>query len=146
MIAFGIEKLTYEVKFDKSYYYPFSFSDERRKTKVLFGACFGLLVCNDSIRVTCRPSETQLDKVDLFRYVYSDGFEEKKYIGSIDTERTYVIKLIFEHYNKVYRIQVFSQDSIEPVINICRTYKYPILPLGYTIKKEHGNQILLERK
>lgn len=145
MIHFGLSKLEFKVKFDKSCYYPFTFSEERKHTKILFGACFGLWWYNNSISLSFRPSENKLDKMDLFRYIFSDEFEENKYIGSLDIEREYTIRLIFERYNNVYRIQVFSDMENEPVINFCKQYKYPVFPFGYIIKRTYG-KILLERK
>ena len=146
MIHIGLEKLEYKVRFLKSCYYPFSFSDERRDTKILFGACFGIWLYNNSIRIAFRPSENRLDMIDLFRVVYSDGFEEIKHIGNVEIEKDYTIKVIFEHYNNVYRIQVASEDKFLPQLNICKNFKYPSIPLGYTIKKNHGDKIFLERQ
>ena len=146
MIHFGIEKLEYLVRFDKSCYYPFSFSEERRHTKILFGACFGFRWNNNSISIARRPSENKLDKIDLFACTYSGGWSNEEYAGSLDIEREYVLKLIFEKKNKVYRIHAFAEKENKPAVNYLTNYKYPIISFGYSIQRTYGNKILLEKR
>lgn len=146
MLHFGIEKLEYKVRFDKSCYYPFTLSEERKHTKLLFGACFGLWWHNNSISISFKPSETKLDKIDIYRYIFSDEFEENKCIGSLDIEKEYTLKLMFDHYNNSYVIQAISDSDHQQVINYSKQYKYPYIPFGYSIKKNHGSKILLERQ
>lgn len=146
MIHLGIEKLEYKVRFDPSCYYPFTFSEERRNTKILFGTCFGLWWWTHSISIARRPSENQIDKMDLFSHTYWSGFKEEEYTGSIDIEKNYTLKLIFQKHNNVYRIQAFSEKESKPVINSCTHYKYPLIPFGYSIHRTYGDKILLEKK
>lgn len=145
MLHLGIEELEYKVRFGESCYYPFTFSEERRHTKILFGACFGWWWA-DSISIARRPSESKLDKIDLFAYTYCNGWNKEEYAGSIDIEKDYRLKIIFEKENSVYRIQAIQEKESKPIINFCTHYKYPILPFGCTIKRTYGDKIVLEKR
>lgn len=146
MLHFGIEELGYLVKFDSSCYYPISFNSERRHTKILFGASFGFWWWNNSISISRRPSQHKLDKIDLFVCTYSNGFKKEEYAGSIDIEKQYDIKLIFQKQDNIYRIRAYEANQRKPVFNICNHYEYPLSPIGYTIKRTHGNKIFIQNR
>lgn len=145
MIHLGIEELEYKVRFDKSCYYPFTFNEERRHTKILFGACFWSWWSN-SISISRRPSDSRLDKIDLFAHTYSNGWNNEEFAGSIDIEKNYTLKIIFEKENSVFRIRAFAEKENKPIINFCTHYKYPIIPFGYSIKRTYGDKIVLEKR
>lgn len=146
MLHFGIEKLEYKIRFDRSCYYPYTLNEERKHTKLLFGACFGLWWFNNSISISFKPSENKLDKIELFRYIFADEFEENKCIGSLDIEKDYTLKMTFDRYNNLYIIQVYPEGGSQPIINFSKQYKYPSFAFGYSIKKDYGTKVLLEKK
>ena len=145
MFHFRIEQLEYKVKFDSSCYYPITFNEERRHTKILFGACFGWWWTN-SISIAHRPNDSKLDKIDLFAYTYSNGWNNEEYAGSIDIEKNYRLRLVFERQNHAYRIQALSENETKPAVNFLTHYKYPIISFGYSIQRTYGSKILLEQK
>lgn len=144
MLHFGLNTLQYVVKFDSSCYYPFNLSKERRNTKVLFGASFGFFGYN-SISIARRPSEDRIDKIDLFAYTYSNGFKTEEYVGSIDIEKKYVLKLTFDNDKKIFRVQAREYEDATLWINFKNHYAYPFFRIGYTMEKTYGDKILLEK-
>lgn len=145
MFHIGIGKLKYLVKFHSSCYYPFSFSEERTHTKILFGASFGWWWEN-SISISQRPSHTKIDKIDLFTCTYKNGIKFEDFIGSVNIEENYLIKLIFDKHNLIYRVQVFPHQQAHSIINSCIPYKYPAMDFGWTINRNQGKKIVLEKQ
>lgn len=139
MIHFGLKRLTYIVKFDSSCYYPITF--EEKKTKVLFGMSYGLFNVN-SIGVAWRPSE-RLEQIDLFSHVNSNGTNLISYIGTIDANKNYPIKIKHEEKYNMYWIRVLDADRVH--ISYSSDFKYPMFKFGYIVTKKQDNKIFLKR-
>lgn len=144
MIHLGLKKLEYEITFNKSSYYPFTFNEERTQTKILFGACFGFWWWQNSISLAYRPSETKLDKIDLFAYAYNRGYKSIVYAGQVDIEKKLKIKLYFPIDKNRYGIQV--NDDEGNLLEFSDYHVYPFLLAGYEIKRNHQDKVFLKRK
>lgn len=148
MLHFGLNQLSYSIRFDNSCYYPFSFSEERRNTKHLCGASFGYNFKSDSISIARRPSESQLEKIDLFAHIYNGGKFNEDYVGSIDTNKFYLILMKFEDDNNNYRIKIYDERTGEKKYHHMSYFRYPLFKWGYTKERLYGqgSNIILERQ
>lgn len=144
MIHLGLKKLEYEVRFDKSAYYPFVLSEERTQTKLLFGVCFGFWWWENSISLAYRPSETKIDKIDLFAYAYNRGYKSVVYAGQVDIEKKLFIKLLFPVSKNRYTIQVADEE--DTILDFADYHVYPFLLAGYSIKRNYQDKVFLKRK
>lgn len=141
MIHLGLNRLTYIVKFDASCYYPITF--EKPNTKILFGMSFGLFSSN-SISVAWRASD-RLEQIDLFAYINMNGVNSLHYIGAIETNKAYAIKIKREKKYNLSWIRIFDAETGQNHISFSTHFKCPIIKIGYTVARKYNHKILLER-
>lgn len=139
MIHFGLNPLIYTVKFDTSCYYPITF--EKKNTKILFGMSYGLFRIN-SISVAWRPSE-RLEQIDLFSYVNWHSKNFISYIGTIETNKNYSIKIKHEEKYNMYWIRILEAGRVH--ISYSSDFEYPLFKWGYTVTQKQDNKIFLKR-
>lgn len=141
MLHLGTHKVEHNVRFNKSAYYPVTFNEDRKHTQILFGASFGLWWKHDSVSVAQRPSDRNIDKIDLFGYTYERGHFVEDYAGSVDIEKDYNIILQFHTWSKTYKIKVYEMNELKPCLDFYAHYKYPWLRAGYTLKNKAGDKV-----
>lgn len=143
MLHIGLKTLSYKVRFNHTCSYPFSFVSGKN-TKRLFGITYGWLT-NSSVSVDWRPQEESVGKIALFAHTYMNGVESTNYVGTIETDKTYFIKIRREREHDIYWIEVFQEGVKKGVINFSTYFKYPFFKIGYTLRRTHGYEILSER-
>jgi len=143
MLHLGLKTLSYKVRFDNTCSYPVSFVNGKN-TKLLFGITYGWLR-NSSVSVAWRPKEESVGKIALFAHTYMNGVESMDYAGTIETDKTYFVKIKRERKHDIYWLEVFEEGIKNKAINFSTYFKYPFLKIGYTLRRTHGYKILMER-
>lgn len=145
MLHFGLNTLSYNIKFDNKCYYPISLDGEKTNTKLLAGASFGYLWNQHSISTAWRPSYTHY-KIDLFAYIFNRGKFFEDYVGSIEMDKMYLLVMKFEEENNNYRIKIWDENNGEKKYHHMSYFKYPAFKWGYTKEQIDGENIILQRQ
>lgn len=143
MIHFGIKEIRRKVLFEPTLYYPYSLDESRIKSRIVFGACFGFMWWKNSISVMCRPSASNIDKIDVYAYTYNMGNCQELRIASLDISKQYLIMLKFYYGTNKYRIDICRNHNI--VKTFMDYFRYPIMTAGYYIDRTHEGKISIEK-
>lgn len=141
MIHFGKKIIQRAVKFTDSCYYPIVVDDDWNINR-LFGLSFGIFAeFRNSINVGWRPSETKIDKIDLFAVTYKNKRREVNFFSSIDTKESYVIKIKLDNEHPIAAFQIFNIDNGNKIANFMTYFKLPIVRYGYVLNPRIENKL-----
>ena len=141
MIHFGLKRLNYIIKFDISCYYPITF--EKKNNRILLKVIYGLFGQN-FIGVSWRPSD-RLEQIDLFCETSRGSIETTSFIGTIQTNRPYAIKIKRETIYNLCWVRVFDTETGNVVLSFSTHYKFPIVKAGYIVERKRKHKIILKR-
>lgn len=151
MFHFGLKTLAYTVKFDSSCYELDALCKDILIPRFLLGYCFGFNFENNSIRLSWYPSKRAFDKIDLFVDITNlEVIKESHYIGTIQTNKEYLITILNNFKTNNYFIEIWSlsQDNktMLRVYDYSSQFKYPYLKIGCVIDDIRSYNIFLERE
>lgn len=140
MIHFGLEKLLFKINFNSSCYYPITF-EEKEADPLLFMK-FGLF--GRSISISWKPS-SRLERIDLFTEVNLHGMQWSHYIGSVNIDTNYILKIKLERKFGMYWVRILSDNTSSPYISISAQFKFPRAKWGFIKECNKHNNILFKR-
>lgn len=141
MLYLGINNLTYTIEFNSSCWHPIV-AEKDRETQFILGCSFGLFK-RKMISLSTRPSETQINVMDLFMRMRYNEARSEYYIGSLQTEKRYGINMKFNRDFKSCCIDARDSDFGNKVIGFSSYYNYPSAKWGF-ILESHNKEILLQ--
>lgn len=141
MLYFGIDNLTYTIEFNSSCWHPIK-TEKDRETQFILGCSFGWFK-RKIISLSTRPSETQINVMDLFMRTRYNEIRSEHYMGSLQTEKRYGINIIFDRDFKLCWIDVRNSDFGNKAIGFSTYYNYPSTKWG-CILENHSKDILLQ--
>ena len=127
-IHFRKTKIQRIVKFTDTCYYPLIIDNDWNINR-LFGLSYGLVKYN-SVSIGWRPSESKLDKIDLFGIIYKNGLRDVHYFYSITTNQHFALKIKVHTENELVSFYVFNTETGDSMSNFMESYKIPLIPIG----------------
>ena len=134
-IHFGKKTIQRIVKFNDNCYYPLVLDNDWNIHR-LFGLSYGLPK-NNSINIGWRPSESKLDKIDLFAILFKNGIRDVHYFHSVDTNETHVVKFKVNTDFTLASFYVFDIQSGEKLCNHMEYYRIPFFSIGFILNQKN---------